>query len=88
MPKIKSAKKALRQNIKRRAKNIKRKAAFKTAVKNARKLIAAKQIDEAKKYLPKLYKILDKSAKTNLIKKNAAARMKSRITKMLNKNSK
>lgn len=88
MPKIKSAKKALRQNIKRRAKNIKRKAAFKTAVKNARKLIAAKQIDEAKKFLPKVYKILDKSAKANLIKKNAAARMKSRITKMLNKAAK
>lgn len=85
MPKIKSAKKALRQNIKRRAKNIKRKAALKTAIKKARKLIAAKQIDEAKKFLPKVYKILDKSAKNNTIKKNAASRMKSRITKALNK---
>lgn len=85
MPRTKSAKKALRQNIKRRAKNSTKKAAMKAAIKKARKFIADKKIEDAKKYLPKLYKILDKSAKINLIKKNAAARMKSRITAALNK---
>jgi len=39
--------------------------------------------DEAKKLLPQLYKTLDKAAKTGLIKKNAAARKKSRITKFV-----
>ena len=44
-------------------------------------------IEEAKKLLPQLYKLLDKAAKVGLIKKNTAARKKSRITKLLFKNN-
>ena len=39
--------------------------------------------NKAKKLLPQIYKILDKSAKTNVIKKNTASRKKSRITKAI-----
>ena len=40
-------------------------------------------IEEAKKLLPQVYKLLDKAAKTGLIKKNTVARKKSRITKSI-----
>ncbi len=82
MPRIKSAKKALRQNIKRREKNTKGKTGLRAVIKNYKKLIAAGKKEEAKKYLPEVYKKLDKSAKVNLIKKNKASRLKSRLTKL------
>ncbi len=85
MPKIKSAKKALRQNIRRRAKNNERKTALKKAVKDFKKLIEAKKIDEAQDALKKVYKIADKVVKTKFIKKNKASRIKSRMAKMLGK---
>lgn len=77
----KSAKKALRQNIKRNKRNILRNKDLKNLMKKARTLIGEKKMEEVKNLLPKIYKILDKAAKTGLIKKNTAARKKSRITK-------
>jgi len=44
--------------------------------------------EEAQKLLSQVYKILDKAAKTGLIKKGAAARKKSRITKLIVRYSK
>jgi small subunit ribosomal protein S20 len=85
MPITKSAKKALRQNIKRRAQNFKKKKKLKNLLKKARSLIFGKKKEEAKNLLPQIYKILDKSAKIGLIKKNTASRKKSRIAKALNK---
>ncbi len=85
MPITKSAKKALRQNIKRRSRNRKIKENLKNLIKKMRLLAAEKKVDEAKKLIPQLYKILDKAAKTGVIKKNAASRGKSRITKLINK---
>lgn len=82
MPRIKSAKKALRQNIKRRKANIKKKTELKSVIKQYRKLISENK-EEAKKYLSQVYKKLDKSAKVNLIKKNKASRLKSRLSKLL-----
>ena len=79
----KSAKKALRQNITRKKRNIVRKKNLKSALKQARTLISQKKINEAKELLPKIYKTLDKSAKTGIIKKNTASRQKSRITKVI-----
>lgn len=83
MPRIKSAKKAMRQNIRRRKQNLKRKAELKAVIKEYKKITAEKGREEAKKYLPQVYKKLDKSAKVNLIKKNKAARLKSRLAKRL-----
>ena len=80
----KSAKKALRQNIKRKRGNIKKKKKMRTLVKEARVLISQKKSGEAEKLLPEIYKSLDKAAKTNVIKKNAASRKKSRISKAIN----
>jgi len=87
MPITKSAKKALRQNIRRRAKNLVYKKKIKDLIKEARILVSEKKLEEAKKLLPQVYKILDKSAKVGVIKKNTASRKKSRITKLINSKS-
>lgn len=84
MPITKSAKKALRQNIRRRKVNVKRKTELKSVIKEYKKLATSNK-DEAKKYLSQVYKKLDKSAKINLIKKNRAARLKSRLSKLIAK---
>ena len=79
----KSAKKAYRQSIRRRVLNLKKKEGFKKLIKNYKKLVASKDLDSAKKELPKIYKALDKAAKVNVIKKNKASRLKSRLTKLI-----
>lgn len=82
MPITKSAKKAQRQSKRRQVFNLRRKRAYKDALKDIKNLVAEKKKEEAAKLLPKLYKALDKAAKTNTIKKNKASRLKSRITKL------
>ena len=85
MPITRSAKKALRQSLKRRDHNLQKKDAYKTIAKNIKKLVGlGGKKDEAKKLLPQLYKALDKAAKTRAIKKNKASRLKSRLTKLVN----
>jgi len=83
MPKTKSAKKALRQNIRRRQRNLERKNKMRAAIKHYKKLVAEKKIEEAKAFLPQVYKTIDKMAKVGFIKKNKANRLKSRLTKKL-----
>lgn len=86
MPITKSAKKALRQNVKRRARNLIYKRKIKDLVKEVKSLVSEKKIEEAKKLLPQIYKIFDKAAKVGVLKKNTASRKKSRITKLIGKN--
>lgn len=83
MPQTKSAQKALRQNIKRKATNVKRKIELKSVIKQYKKLISEEKKEEAIKLLSQVYKKLDKSAKINIIKKNKASRLKSRLTKLI-----
>ncbi len=85
MPITKSAKKALRQNVRRRVQNLKRKAEMKSVVKQYKKFVSEGKNEEAKKYLPQVYKKLDKLAKVDFIKKNTASRMKSRLSKLIKK---
>jgi small subunit ribosomal protein S20 len=85
MPVTKSAKKALRQNQKRRKRNLLYKNKIKDLRKKIRKLVEEKKIKEAEALLPAFYKAVDKAAKENVIKKNTAARKKSRIVKFIAK---
>ena len=85
MPITKSAKKALRQNIKRRARNLVYKKKMRDLIKRVRNLVSEKKNEEAKKLLPQIYKVLDKTAKVGIIKKNTASRKKSRLTKLVEK---
>ncbi len=87
MPISKSAKKTLKQSIKRKKHNLEKKKKIKGSIKEIKKLIDKKDKDSAIKLLPELYKVVDKAAKTGLIKKGNASRRKSRITKMINRSS-
>lgn len=82
MPITTSAKKALRQSVRRRARNIKRKNAYKAAVKAVAALLASGKKDEAGRALSALYKAADKAAKGRAIQKNTARRIKSRFAKL------
>jgi small subunit ribosomal protein S20 len=88
MPITQSAKKALRQAKTRRSRNIVRKEAYKKLVIKYRKAVAAKSVEEAKNVLPLVFKALDKAAKTNVIEKNKASRLKSRLAQLLNRSTK
>lgn len=85
MPITKSAKKALRQNVRRHAMNLERKKKLHETLKKFRKLAASGQLEEAKKFLPQVYKNLDKMTKVGFIKRGKADRLKSRLSKKLAK---
>ncbi len=88
MPITTSAKKALRQNKVRNTRNIIKKEAYKKAVTGLRKLVTAKKLDEAAKALPATFKALDKAAKTKVIEKNKASRLKSRLAQLVSRSTK
>jgi small subunit ribosomal protein S20 len=76
-----SAKKAKRVAERRRVFNARRKKTMKDSIKEVRKFISAKNAADAVRSLPSLYQSLDKAVKLGTIKRGAAARMKSRLTK-------
>lgn len=85
MPNTTSAKKALRQNEKRRAKNLSVKRNIKKNIKQFDSFVTSGNLDEANKQLQSVFKALDKAAKTGVIKKNKSSRLKSRLSIRLNK---
>lgn len=85
MPITQSARKALRQNLRHRIKNLAYRSRIKSLIIKVKKLVLKKQTKEAQAMLPQIYKFLDKAAGRGLIKKNAAARTKSRIAKLINR---
>ncbi len=84
----KTAKKNIRKTATRREHNAAQNKVLKGLIRDFKKALASKKPEEAKTSLPTLYKKIDKAAKTNLIKKNKAARLKSRLTKKLSVASK
>ncbi|MFH0806621.1 MAG: 30S ribosomal protein S20 [Candidatus Brennerbacteria bacterium] len=83
MPRTKSAKKALRQNARRRTQNVTRRTHIRDAVKLYKKAAGGKDTAEALAALSRAYQALDKMAKVGLIKKGKARRLKSRLAKKL-----
>ena len=79
-----SAKKRIRQNVKRRALNRWRKVGYRDMMKDYRELILHGTVEEAQKQLDSLYKTLDKVAAKGAIHRNTAARYKSRLAAKLN----
>ena len=79
----KSAQKAIRQNKRRRVRNLAYLNKMKGLIKELKSFVLQKKIKEAKELLPKVYQILDKSAKVGIIKKNNASRKKSRLAKLI-----
>ena len=83
MPIKQAGKKDIRQNAKRRARNLQKKRELHDLVKAFDDAIKADKKDEAAKLLPTIQKKLDKAAKT-YFPKGRAARTKARMTKRLN----
>jgi small subunit ribosomal protein S20 len=84
MPVIKSAKKRMHQNAKRKARNFPVRSEMKTVMKIALTLIKDGKLEEAVKYMPRAYSVIDTAAKKKILKPNTAARKKSRIARALN----
>jgi len=80
----KSAKKAHRASLKKHVFNVRRKRVMASTTKEVKKLVreGAKDTKEA---LSKAYQAIDKAAKRGVIKKNTAARKKSRLAASLKK---
>jgi len=85
MPNTQSAKENLRKDKKRYLINRKRKDYLKSAVKEIKKLILANEAEKAKEMMSQAYMVIDKAAKKGIIKKNTAARKKSRLVRFLYK---
>ncbi len=82
MPHHKSAKKRLRQNLKRRLHNRYYAKSTRTAIKKLRKL---HDKEAALEMYPKVASMIDKLAKRHIIHKNKAARLKSKLMHHINK---
>lgn len=76
MPIIKSAKKKMRQDKKRRSVNLKTLTSLKRAIADARKKPSVENLKKASS-------IIDQATKKGIIHKNKASRLKSRLAKKL-----
>lgn len=85
MPVIQSAKKQMRQALKRRERNAPHRNELKTVLKKQLKLISDGKLDEAVKFMPTAFSVIDMCLKRNLIHKNNAANKKSRLALALSK---
>lgn len=83
MPNTKSAKKNWKQNLKARARNRKVKTVLKNELKAIRGAVAAGNATDAAKDAVTAQTKLDRAAARKVIHRNKAARLKSRISKML-----
>jgi small subunit ribosomal protein S20 len=78
MPITSSARKALRRDKRREKQNLRVKKSFRSAIKAFEKKPTKKNLETA-------YSEIDKAAKKNVIHKNKASRLKSKLTKRLKK---
>lgn len=85
MANTKSAKKRIRQNLKRREHNRRYTAAARTYVTTTRTLIEEGKFDEAEEAMKMAASTLDKAAGKGVIHKGNASRRKSRLAQALAK---
>ncbi|MBX3437912.1 MAG: 30S ribosomal protein S20 [Planctomycetaceae bacterium] len=83
MPNTASAKKELRKSRSRRLRNRAQRSTLRNAVKRVRAAIAAQDRDGAEQSFRVATKKLDQAAAKNLIHRNLAARVKSRLSKAI-----
>jgi small subunit ribosomal protein S20 len=83
MPITSSAKKALRQNKRRKLHNLYYKTKIKTLMKKGLSFAGEGKTAELAGLLPSLYKALDKAVKVGVLKKNTASRRKSLIARKI-----
>ena len=80
MPNIKSAKKRLKQSIVQRERNRADKREIRTEYKKVVAAVTAGNVEQAESELRSAAKLLDQSAAKRVIHRNAAARLKSRLS--------
>jgi len=81
MPIKKSAKKYMRVTARKTIRNKKIKGIFRSTIKRTRQAVNAGEIEKAQEWLKKSVQALDKAAQKKVLKKNTAARYKSRLNK-------
>jgi len=79
-----SSKKRNRQNLAARARNQARKSALKTRVRKFEETLRSNDVAAAEEQFRLVTKQIDQTAATNVLHRNAAARKKSRLARMLN----
>lgn len=84
MPNIESAKKRLRQNIKRNSRNRVRKATLNTVEKSFRAKVEAKDVEGSETAFRKVIAAYDKAGKIGTVHANKVSRKKSRLVALLN----
>ena len=84
MPNIKSAKKRMRSNVKKAQVNTLIISSMRTAIKKVEKAVKAGNKEEATNFLNIAIQRVDKAMSSGKIHKNKAARLKSRLMKMIN----
>ena len=84
MPNIKSAKKRMRSNAKKATVNAVITTSMRTAIKKIEKEVKAGNKETASNNLNIAIQRVDKAMSSGKIHKNKAARLKSRMTKMMN----
>lgn len=82
MPITQSAKKAVRGSLRKKAFNDQRKKAMKEVIKKIEKTSKTDK-KAAEKMMSQAFAAIDKAAKRGVIKKNNAARKKSRLSKLV-----
>ena len=85
MPSHKSTWKRLRQDRKRRVRNVTEKSRLRTAVKKLRALCAEGDTGQTLSELQKTFSLIDKAAKRRTLHPRTAARRKSRLQRLVNK---
>jgi small subunit ribosomal protein S20 len=80
MPNIASAKKRLRQSIKRNIRNRATKSELRTEIRKVRESATGGKLDAAEAEFRVAVEKLDRAAAKNVIHKNKAARLKSRLS--------
>lgn len=85
MANTKSAKKAARQNIKRRLRNRYHLSRMRTYIKKFRRMVEEGKLEEAKAFLPEVQKIIMHTWSKGVITKREASRRVSRMYEILNK---
>lgn len=88
MPIKQAAIKALRQSTRRANRNTKVKSDVEALVRKVRKAIDKRDAANAKRWLVEAIKKIDRAVQHRVIKKNAAARTKSRLSVAISKLSK
>lgn len=83
MPNTKSARKHMKQSLKRRARNRRVKTGLRRELKDFRAAVASGKSDDAVKEAVTAQTKLDRAADRGIIHRNKAARLKSRMAKAL-----